>query len=202
MPHIHLGIAYEGELDIEPVQILIERILEPLCQITIKRKISPHTCIIGYVSSYTTIFFVQDCVDIAIYLTDQDESSDDRRGQVIEKIRKVNPLYLDFSAIGICDPHFEKWLIVDHNTAKKVFKIENHSVPLPHNDKTPKYQIATLKNVMKDNQPSLHEVYNSLARELDIDFVRTNCLDFNVFCENLIEVCKNCLRNKENSKHN
>lgn len=192
MLKIQLGIAYEGELDIEPIEVLIKKVIsDPSIELQIKKKVSPRTGIIGFVSSYTKIFFLDEGVDIAIYLTDQDVSKtiDDRKNSIVEKIKEVNPAYDELSVVGVCNPHFEAWLIADENTVKRIFNVEDHSLPLPCKDKLPKEQIANLRNNMRENKLTQRESYLSLAESLDIEKVKGSCPDFKLFCDDLIRTC-------------
>lgn len=188
---VKIGICYEGNRDIEPILIIISRILQSIgYQFVIQRKISPRTGLLGLIKTYTKLFFESKSpVELGIYLTDQDKQEKNVKNRVAHEIAKVNPTYLEFSVIGIPRPHFESWLIKDEGTVKKCLRL-NPADPLPKKKLAPKDRLEYLQKNMSRPQTPLFQVYNDLATMMSISFVRRNSTDFNNFCNDLISCCK------------
>jgi hypothetical protein len=180
---LKLGISHENETDLIVVQELLKRLSSK--EYAIQKSFSCGTGIIGSVTIQTRAFFELHKVDLAIFITDQDldDAKNIRLNGIIEGISKVNPLYVETSVIVLCNPHIEKWLISDHNAVKEVFNLPRNE-PLPNKELPPK----DLLNHIRRNQIQLlakHDAYAELARKMNIQTVRKNCPDFDLFCKNL-----------------
>jgi len=188
---LKLGIAYEGEdRDFIVIDNIIKKILPSNINYQVLRLVSPRTCILGNVTIYTRLFFCSaESVDLALFFTDQDKDKEGRKDKIRELISRVNPGYIDFSVIGVPDPHLEKWLISDYNAVKRVFGLPGDE-KIPGSDLSPKDQIKFLQSLMGKEQLSFYEACENLSHELDIDVVRQRCADFNSFAGELINAIK------------
>jgi len=91
--------------------------------------------------------------------------------------------------IGVPDPHLEKWLVADEDILKGIFRLKGDK-EVPYSKMSPKSQIRALKEELPLPQPSLFEVYISLANKLRLEVVQGICKDFARFQEDLIRVSK------------
>jgi len=188
---IKVGVVYEGLRDTDAISILLKRILDSKgIQFEIQKIVPAHTGIIKFVKSYTRQFFLIDVLDVGIFLTDQDVcvDRDNRRRHVKNEIKAVNPTYLNFSAVGVADPHFEQWLIADQDCVKKVLRLEGSS-PLPFPGLKPKLRLEKLRSLMSLPQLTRNELYINLSTELDIQSLKDTCPDFRLFVNELIRAC-------------
>ncbi len=143
-----VGVAYEGNKDIEVIKIIIERLGKlfgyNLTLSTHRRGvINAHTVIIKLLKSYTEYMFNEARVDYAFYFTDQDTDPDDRRVKILNKIKLVDPGLLSRACVGVANPCFEKWLLADEDIVKKVLKY-NANKALPHKLVNPKDRFQML----------------------------------------------------------
>lgn len=143
-----VGLAYEGNRDLETIKIIILRLAEDFEQDFVfsehRRGINnAHTAIVPYVKTFTGYMFDEAEVDFAFYFTDQDDDANSRRRQILSKIEEVGITYFEKSFVGVPIPHFEAWLICDEDIVKSVLHYD-HTKPLPYSDMRPKERLQAL----------------------------------------------------------
>jgi hypothetical protein len=182
---LKIGVSYENTTDLLVLKVLMNRMSVSPDSYLIVRDFACRTGVLGYIKLHTTMFFTQDDVDLAVFITDQDVSKkDDRFATVIKSIQKVDPVLVLSSVVALCNPHIEKWLVADHNTVKRVFGLPSDQ-PIPSSD-TPKGIIEKARG-LQTVQLSKHDSYENLANELDFAVVRKACPDFHAFCTQIKE---------------
>ncbi len=199
---IKIAVVYEGLRDTDAVRVIISRIIESEgIEFEISKMVPTHKGIIGYVKAYVRTFFDLEGLHVGVFLTDQDVKVDvdDRRRKIRQCIEEVNPTHLNYSAIGVADPHFEKWLVSDHNLLKKIMRL-NGSDPIPFSDKLPKHQLELLKRNMSLPQPTLNEIYLAISNEINPEEIGNRCPDFRLFKDDLITACRNAQRLMDQKK--
>jgi hypothetical protein len=198
MNKIKVGISCEGPRDLRPLITITSKILKEHgldADFPEALRLMPYTGILGFVKIHTRKMFA-DGADIAVYCTDQDRCEDNITNKVKDEIRKVNPVYVDLSAIGIPEPHFESWLLADENNIKSYFKLDG-TKPVPHSSLEPKSRLAKLQDEMPGEKISIYEIAASLAETCDIDRMKVHSKahgqDFNRFYNELSSAIKTFL---------
>lgn len=168
MRYINVGIAFEGGDDDEVMEVILRRIIEPLgYTFDYFQPETPGTMIIPYIPIYVKRYIDND-VDIGIFCTDQDKDPSSRRNNVRDKIKEVDELFLNKSAIAIPDPHIEAWLLLDDGAVKRILGIDG-SRPLLHDDLPPKNRLTALYNEATNYSKSQNDLRLEIARAMDID---------------------------------
>lgn len=185
---LQIGVSYENATDLLVLETLLRRAASPE-SFEIVRSLACRTGVIGSVPLHTTLFYNQDNVDLAIFITDQDISraKDDRLSAIIKGIESVNPVHALSSSVGVCNPHIEQWLIADHNAVKATFGLDSEKA-IPTAD-SPK-KVVELSRETQTTQLSKHDSYEALANTLDFEIVKKACPDFSAFCKELEQKSK------------
>lgn len=187
---IKIGIAFEGNRDIKPLEILIKRILLPQYQPIFIKSITPHTGLIGYIKVYIKHFFEADNpVDIAVFVTDQDKQNKSVKRIIVKKINEVNVTYRDLSVIGVPTPHFEAWLVADEGQVKYYFSLPG-TRPIDIINFSAKLTLEHLQRNMNDPQVPLFQVYKDLANTINLRTISLLRIDFKDFVNQLQTACK------------
>lgn len=176
-----IGITCEGPRDIRPLITIIRKIFAEhsiVPEFSDKLTNMPYTGIIGYVKLYTKKMF-DDGAQIAVYCTDQDRCEDNITSRIKEKIKEINPLYLDLCAVGVPDPHFEAWLLADEDNIKNFFNLEG-AEPLPYPSFEPKKRLAKLQDSM-DVKISIYEISDTLSKNCNLSKMKLHSPQFNNF---------------------
>jgi hypothetical protein len=186
---LKIGVVYEGVGDTEIVKVLLTKILKEQ-EFSIVKDIANHTGIIGFTRVYARQLFEVDQVDVAVFLTDQDvpPDRDDRHKRIKEEIEKVNVGYLEFSAIGVPNPHLEHWLLQDESVLKRIFSL-NHEARVPHADLLAKSQLKALWSEMPTPKLSMRETLLRIVNEMSLDLM-LECPDFRLFHGELINATR------------
>lgn len=189
---IKIGISYEGTKDIRPIKIILDKIFaEFKCKPKIIYDIPAGTGIIAFVKSHTKRFFkLSNPVQIAIYLTDKDKQKGKLEEKILAKINEIDKDLNSISAIGIPNPHFEKWLMSDKGNIKSVFRIENKE-KIPFSDCPPKQQLELLQRHMQKPSRTLLQCYTNLAELVNIPTLRKSSQEFEKFYKNIKSAIEN-----------
>lgn len=182
MSKLKVCIASEGNRDKEVLDVLVRRIFSYLeIDIDVIKIVTPGTGLIGYMKTYVPYFFNVISTDIALFITDQDvpKERDNREKHMYEEISKVDTLLLDKCAVGVPDPHLEKWLLSDQEAVIKVFHLPGDQ-RIPGSRLPPKDRLYNLRGNMN---PMLSEVetYTTLANKMKISNVLRSDVNFKRF---------------------
>jgi hypothetical protein len=180
---VYTGIAYEGGLDTEYVQALIARLLQDKGYTFTEKTemVKPGTAIVKFVPVYVQDF-KQKGVELMVFLTDGD-NEDDRRQQIRDAVRRVEPSLLDFCAVGIPKPHMEQWIMADEATLKAVFSL-NGSEPLPFQQYKPKQQLMSIYKT-SPYTGTLEEAKVQIAQTCNINLICSNVPEFNALKQDI-----------------
>lgn len=185
-PVINIGILCEGEADLLVAKIFVTRILDTKSiGCVFDRTHCSRTGIERDVSVHAKVFFKSSKpVKIGIFLTDKDKSSG-KKDRIISDIKQVAPLSVDFSVIGIPDPHIEAWLLADVSLVIKLFSISEKKEHLKCK-LTPKNQLLKLRQSMPDPRMTLFEIYEHLAMNSNLKILQDKCQEFKKFNNELL----------------
>lgn len=188
---VKLGIAYEGGLDTAYVRALIERILteKGFSIIGEPDLVKPDTAIVKYVPAFVDDFR-QNSIDLMVFVTDKDEEPD-RRDQIREAIKKVNPGLLDFSAIGVPSPHMEQWILADDTAVKNVYGLRG-SDPLPFGELKPKEQLMSIHKT-SSFEGTFDDAKVRIAQECNFSIICSKAPEFNLLHQD-ISTCLNFIQ--------
>ena len=188
MEPLTIAIACESQSDIDVALVYVSRILhEHDVAYQVKKRAAPNTGLIGYATILTKSFFIQEQVDIAIFITDRDTSpGNERLEHLRSKIESVNPLYLLQSVTVVCDPHFEEWLLADQDCIKRLFDFPGNA-PLPGRGLSPKAQLSMIHSEIAIPRPTLYDTKTMIAEESNMDQLRQHA-SFSDFYDHLMGV--------------
>ena len=177
---LKVGIAYEGGLDTEYVIALVRRMLaEKNFSALDIDSLKAGTAITKFVPAYATRF-KQDSRDVMVYLTDSDGGAN-TKAQIVEKIKLIDETLVSMSAVGIPDPHLERWILGDEDAVKKVFGFDG-SLPLPHSKLKPKERlIAFYEDSKFEGTPDDAKLL--ILEHSKLNIMASHCADFRLFKE-------------------
>jgi hypothetical protein len=193
MKKIIIGIVDEGTVERESIEIILDKIFVSKgysIEVDQDKHFQAGSGILKKVPTYVRLMFLSsDPVQMATFFTDQDEQIDNLVTRIEDQISSVDPLLLPKCAIGVPNPHFERWLMADTDAVKRVFNISSKKA-LPYRDKSPKIHLQSLQRNMDRPSKTLYKCYQELALNFNSELVRKACPDFDKFYKSLEETLK------------
>jgi len=189
---LRLGISYEGPTDLSLIKIIVKKVLQEYSYTPeFIYEYEARSGTVGHIKTHTRRFFIfnKNPVDVAVFVTDKDKYKENRIIQIQKEIKEIDPLLLKKSAIGIPDPHIEKWLLIDQAKIKNIFHIPIKN-PVPYSELTPKNQLIQLQKNMPRPKISLSECYEILSSDINLPMLKKACPEIKIFCENIVQTIK------------
>ena len=192
---MHIGILCEGVYDIEPLKIIISRVIENIdSDVEIKDFIEylGGGSIINKIESAFVLFFESKpkCT-LAVFLSDVDK---DRKkyGEIVKKVEKYfGKKNSSKIVIGCPDPTFEQWFFSEEIAVKKVFNLPGEK-PLPFKKNCSKNRFKKIydEESNPDITKTIKERYYDVAKSLDLKLLCKKNKTYRKFHYSLIKSIK------------
>lgn len=197
---MHIGVLYEGKLDQEPLQILIESILHqqnPDLEIRFVNHSALGPITSAMAVAVALFFEGLPMCDIAVFFSDHD-----RDGEKCKAVRDwVRDSFIQVSnniiAIACPDPNFETWLIEEDIAIRHVLEGLGYDNPLPYDDLKPKDRLQKIIDQYNQGDVTRRplDVYIEIAKKINIDMLSGKNAAFKKFVDELLDISIPVLRN-------
>ena len=192
---MYIGILCEGVYDIEPLKIIISRVIENIdSDVEVKdfREYLGEGSIINKIEPAFVLFFESKpkCT-LAVFLSDVDKDRK-RCGEIAKKVEKYfGKNNSSKIVIGCPNPTFEQWFFSEEIAVKKVFNLPGEK-PLHFKKDCPKDRFKKIYNEESnaDITKTIKERYCDVAESLDLKLLCKKDKTYRKFHSSLIKSIK------------